>query len=277
VRARTRSWLPGAAALALAAAACAGTAGPSDAGSSDATRGDVGDARDGVTDVTVADAVAVPDGTTPSCGTGLGGCDPLAQTGCPPEQACVLARGGDGGASTRCTTPGARVAGEPCAAPEDCSRGLSCLGSGVCTALCCGPGDDGRCRAAPACEPDQTCQLSVAGTALWACGAEGTCDLLRQDCPGTQSCLPTGPAATACGPGGSTPPGAACANQSCQRGSMCVTDASGAGVCRTFCTLDASTGRDGGGAMCVPVLVCGASEVCTRLGTFPGVGICSPP
>ncbi len=117
----------------------------------------------------VAGACVCPAATPWECNGschGPAGCDPITSSGCPATESCNPVLG--------CRPAGSGVAGTPCRYHEDCLRGLFCLGTtlddGICTILCCGPGDDARCRTASlGGSPGATCATPMSGIDLWAC------------------------------------------------------------------------------------------------------------
>lgn len=98
-------------------------------------------------------------------------CNPLTAMGCPAGQGCYLTDA----TSATCATAGAGLFGAPCTSITDCAAGLECVVDAAtrtttCRTLCCGSGDDARCRsAALGGMPTDTCTTVLAGTSLYLC------------------------------------------------------------------------------------------------------------
>jgi len=172
-----------------------------------------------------------PDGASADAG-GSTPCDPMAQSGCGPEEKCSIIPAKVGGEPSEIGCVPNTGAGEAFAlcnqathaAPDDCARGLACVGA---TAPRCLP----FCADYPVdtCGPGQVCAFGVDLDADWLVDVSFcavACDLFAQDCEDPQfACYPTsGGSICALVGAGDTPTseGAACdyAN-SCEEGLGC--------------------------------------------------------
>lgn len=209
-----------------------------------------------------ADVLALPEvPATPTCGAGLGPCDPILQTGCAAGQMCQPYQV-DATLRSRCVAAGARSVGSSCnglGGAQDCQAGLYCnqsLRPPECRALCC-RGRDDLCRSAPGGTATDQCIFSLRAGATEVGGPNGCsqgCDWTAQSCGGGHTCFPqnqTG--ASDCRPVGTRREGESCAvsgapdDYACAEGLLCVTEAVDGSVtgivCRRIC--DTRTGCPG--------------------------------
>lgn len=231
------------------------------------------------------------DGGSATCGTGLGPCNPVTQTGCGTGMACIFGGDGDGGVTSICTSPGAGAPGATCNSADGCLQGFACLGNpGHCTKICCGPGDNETCRTGVGGVHGATCAIQIQDVNFYGCQATTTCDWFAQDCANaTDNCQPidsTG--TTTCVAGGTGTDGASCGGGTgavdCARGFICISagpDAGSGGVCRAICdpsdtTGDAGTTPDGGvSRLCPTGRHCGGLNFADGH-SLPNFGVCVP-
>lgn len=127
--------------------------------------------------------------TNPTCtpSTVAGACDPLCQTGCAANQACVA---GGNPVMSVCQAAGPGTQGATCNAMMGCAVGFGCLQtsatatSGTCREFC-KPG-------AATCGAGMECAPLVQDLSLGACTMkEDTCTVLPNSCPANQMCYNT--------------------------------------------------------------------------------------
>jgi hypothetical protein len=234
---------------ALALGACSGGGG-NDAGD---TRGpsDAGDVAM-VTDIGPQDG---PPEAGPACGSGLGPCNPVTNTGCATGQACQTSVNMDQTALvTSCGRAGTGGYGASCMSEDDCMETFTCLGDRGCMKLCCGLGDDETCRTGPGGRPGATCTAQIATrnggpSGLWFCTLPMRCDWFAQDCAGGANCLPVrADGTTECQAAGTSTNGQPCGGSTgmnCARGYICIA-AMPTAVCRQICDPTLAAGADAG-------------------------------
>jgi hypothetical protein len=248
--------------------ACGDDGAPADAG------------RDGSTDAAPQDSGAPADAEVDApddAGTGGGACPSgecalLTGEGCGAGDACYFARVGDAGLAPVCGAAGAGGDGDPCEQLNDCGEGFMCdRQSGLCRHYCCmGSNAD--------CPTGQTCAVMLTATdgsptGVGFCKFPDSCDLLAQDCSGTQGCYPQGgDGSVICiEPRNTLTEGAACGfTNDCVPGLACIGLPDGAGGtenrCAAYCDATSSTNE------------CLEGQECQEASLLPdGVGFCDPP
>ncbi|MDB4930271.1 MAG: hypothetical protein JWM10_2755 [Myxococcaceae bacterium] len=215
-----------------AAALSAGCSPPGDRG--DTATGDDFASRDAVasTPADAGDARSADATANPACGATLGGCDPVANRGCPPGRACYVVADVRA-AGSACADAGSHGWGDLCESAEECRPGFACVGiPRTCQKLCCGSADE-SCRDEPnGGRARALCVGNIVGTQVHTCMDVVACSVFAvtgNGCPadhprcgfitagGTTSCFPVSPEAAA------HPEGAACShNVECQPGFVCV-------------------------------------------------------
>jgi len=228
------------------------------------------------TDVTTPPDQITTDGGT--CGVMLGMCNLISSAGCSAGRACLLVGvQTDAGTQTTtvCAAPGTGGYGTACGGTTSnaCLEGFICL-RGQCTKLCCGLGDDQRCRTGTGGMPGAFCDdgelQSSSGTRLGvsACVLPTRCDWFNQDCPNAQNCIAIrADGTTQCVAAGTGQVGANCTN-GCARGLQCVE-----GFCRKICDPSLPITNDAG-----TVRNCPSGSTCSPLQDSPAdYGACVPP
>lgn len=206
-----------------------------------------------------------------TCGGGLGPCNPVTNTGCMTGQACV------GLTTTQCVPAGAGGPGTACMDSTDCREGLACLGesagNSTCQRLCCGEGDDERCRTGPSGQPGARCNGGIRDSSLFFCTVPTRCDVFEQNCPAGRACTVTAADGTTdCYPAGTPTAGQPCGGtggMNCAAGAVCLVQmGSTQGMCYRYCD-PAAAGTPRG---------CLAGNTCQRAtGILPNtIGICAP-
>ncbi len=188
-----------------------------------------------------------------SCGRVIGAlCDPYVQTGCAPGSACQLVATAGGTYTAECSLPGPGPFGSRCATTAECGTGLVCV-AGQCRQLCC-PDDPAACTGIDA-PPSAQCDLDFGLGAMGLRTCSAHCNWVRQDCSGSQTCVPLDAIGSisdclAPGAGGN---GATCgATTDCAAGFLCVLE-SGVSVCRRVCNPQSATSPCAFTQICVPV------------------------
>jgi hypothetical protein len=178
------------------------------------------------------------------------GCDLITQN-CPTgTDKCSYTINGTT-ATRSCIPEGTKTEGQTCGPnTDDCAKGLLCSGPQggptVCTKYC-SPFISGSCPSGKNCSGGS----HVPGLEEIPLLCAPNCDLLAQNCAGTNNCIPIPPAAgggATCVPGGSAGPGGACPNVvECAKGNACFN--TGTNSCFKLCNLDGGSpacGNDGG-------------------------------
>ena len=171
-------------------------------------------------------------GCTPS--TVQGACEPLCQTGCAGEQACVA--GGDPVMSV-CQAAGTGGQGATCNSMMGCQKGFGCLlesataTSGTCREYC-------RPNGANTCTGGAMCAPLVQDGSLGACVTpEDTCTIVPNSCPANQMCYNTqvGLRCAAFKADGMVGDSCTAPNQ-CGNNQDCITVNGGAATCALLCS-----------------------------------------
>lgn len=266
----------------LGLAACS-PANPGGDGSSGSDASDTGTMAEGGDALLEA---ATPDSPGATCGSMIGSCNPVTNTGCPTGQGCYIFNNGSNMVTAGCRPRGMGGYGDACATPNDCLEGFSCLNS-VCTRLCCGVGDDDRCRTGTggmlntACTPNELSFPNMSSTGIFTCQLIQRCDWFTQNCANGGNCRPVDATGTTqCRTAGNVREGGDCSMDPdlCVRGTICINNMTGSGSsCRKICnplagpSTDASV-PDGGISMTCPSgQMCGGVSMTPR--TF---GVCIP-
>ena len=119
------------------------------------------------------------------------GCNPYGADPCAPSEGCALTDFDPIAPRAVCRAVGPRPLGALCDETDPsqrCARSFQCL-FGRCAATCCGALDDARCAAR---DPRSACAVPTQSLRVWGCTLPGACDYRADDCPGGQSCFPTG-------------------------------------------------------------------------------------
>jgi hypothetical protein len=165
------------------------------------------------------------------------GCNPYGADPCAPSEGCALTDFDPIAPRAVCRAVGPRPLGALCDETDPsqrCARSFQCL-FGRCAATCCGALDDARCAAR---DPRSACAVPTQSLRVWGCTLPGACDYRADDCPGGQSCFPTGRLGNAvCTVAGEAVDGAPCgAAGVCARGLACVVPfGTTIGRCRRRC------------------------------------------
>jgi hypothetical protein len=225
---------------------------------------------------------------TTGYGPGPEPCDTLLQD-CPDGEKCAPhAEGGSSWSSSKCVpVTGDGQPGDPCAADggglnglDDCAKGVTCFdvdqnNQGICRELCSGSFD------APKCTDPASFSCTFVDEFFGLCLP--MCDLLLQDCPGGELCLPISEGRT-CMPDASGAAGQVfdpCELvNGCDQGLLCMMSTQAAecdpnvgGCCLPMCDLED------------PAFVCpGAGQDCVSPWqegmvpeAFTGIGVCMLP
>lgn len=222
--------------------------GPNDAGPNDI------DASDTPIDAGSAD-VSPGDASLPDAGP-TEPCDFFANTGCEDGEVCHLGNTPeDPQPRGICYAAGTLGDGEVCERSADCGPELQCVILG--NARNCAY----FCDATNACEiAGQACALPLNGpdgpTGVFTC-AETDCDLLGEDCPVGQSCVPNGTDTLCAGTAGLLEGEACAAPNACADGLIC----SSAMSCARLCTQSSGDECDDG-QVCQPLLGFDAAGIC---------------
>ncbi len=151
--------------------------------------------------------------------------------------------------SGRCERPGTGGPGAPCTANTDCVSGTRCermtgAVGGFCATLCAS-GSSTLCSSTEQCASHDSAYVCLVRDGQ-------PCDALRQNCAGSDACVPTS-MGDVCSYAAGKAVGQVCtyAND-CVPGAACITDpSSGNGYCRTMCDRNAPACP--GGASCNPL------------------------
>lgn len=219
--------------------------------------------------------------TGPTCGDGIGPCNPVTNANCGSGESCRLAGDGMGGNTTMCGPAGSGGWNAPCSGMMPCREGFACLTNDMgatfrCVRLCC-EGDNARCRdTAAGGRVGATCSVRINGLSFMGCQEASSCDWRLQNCPMmTQNCVPTDErGTTACNPTGMGATGAMCGGSTgvqCQRGHLCAGPMGGVATCLRICDPMATMATDGGGMF----QVCPSGMRCGPVNGFPAdFGVC---
>lgn len=216
-------------------------------------------------------------------------CTPALQD-CPDGQKCVPYSDGNWELSRCVPVSGSVQPGEPCTvqgshenATDDCELGAWCWTydeTPICVELCRGPGDVLRCDD----EAQFDCHLYLQATIGFCLP---NCNVLTQDCPGDDLCLPADDTFLCAPP--SDMPGqlfASCAGggtTSCAQGLWCMPAASAlecdqdaSDCCEPFCNLnDPDSVCPGAGQICASIY--GSIFVQPAPAPYAHIGICTRP
>lgn len=148
-------------------------------------------------------------------------CDPVAQTGCKKDEACLA------GPTPRCGKAGDKATGETCASTTECAPGGLCLST---TKQCVASCDTTKIAGVAAgCKAEESCaQVTSDGKPL--AGNLGhcvpPCDITSDaGCPEEGTCLKVGDAPPKCYKAGTTAAGNVCfATGDCVHGAHCIQD-----------------------------------------------------
>jgi hypothetical protein len=195
-----------------------------------------------------------------SCFPGV--CDVVTQNCAATTDKCSYLGQADGGGIRGCAPTGAVAEGQPCTMPDNCAKGMICVGpqgSATCQKFCYRTTDctgTGQCIGA----------VQIPGTPELpaTCVTLTTCDPLSQSsCPSGQGCYltQTGPS---CLGAGTVALNGTCgqATGNCTPGNLCLVTMQGAtsGTCKPFCNLDGGMPNCGAGSCAglqgVPYGVC---------------------
>ncbi len=170
-----------------------------------------------------------------------GACDPIQLTGCTAPDACYWSSK----TGEACKPAGSAALGDACSATTDCAPGAICMsdgaGGGICIALC-DPNGTGICTATEICQ---------AYKGRGYCRTPPACNPFAQTgCTGADACYWDDAAFDyACGPAGTTIPGAPCTVDSdCTPGNGCY--GATAGACVAYCDPAAATSTCPAGITC---------------------------
>jgi hypothetical protein len=226
--------------------------------------------------------VALPSqGSTPSAGADSlaptpaanCACDPVAQTGCPAAQKCLVNSSGPG-----CAADGTVALGQACnAAADDCIHGTLCIADpttpslAICRQLC---RTDADCtQAAPAGELGNVahCLITLSSAKLCTVACNPVLAAGASGCASGLACtLTTSPMVatyTDCylSDSSANMPGSSCSipQNGCAPGAYCANAAQGSGTCRQAC-------RSGVPSDC-------SMYSCAALAGSTGLGDCCPP
>jgi hypothetical protein len=167
-------------------------------------------------------------------GEGVGGCvsalcDPVAQTGCGPGQACYW---DEASLAYACLAAGSGPAGAACALDPDCFPGLTCVGE--CVPYC-------RPQASPTpCTGEGAACRDDLGSGFGAC-VNDRCDPRAQDCANAADACYPAQTGTFCAAPGTVADGLTCtAVTDCRKGSTCL-GSSQSKQCYRLCDATAAT------------------------------------
>jgi len=167
-------------------------------------------------------------------------CDPICQTGCGMDEACVAGSSGPGSPiQSSCQPAGTGMQGDSCSQMSPCAAGYGCAGASADTATCqqyCDPN-----AMDPGCDdPDAMCSPLQDEMRLGVCAVpEDACSLTDDMCPQDQKCAPTN-LGLQCVPAGTKMAGDTCAAGDCARGLVCV-NINNNSTCRKLCDPNAAT------------------------------------
>jgi hypothetical protein len=163
-----------------------------------------------------------------------GVCDPLCQTGCVGDQACVA--GGNPPVSA-CQPAGPGTAGAVCNNMALCAKGFGCLiesagaTSGVCREYC-KPGD------ATACGAGETCAPLLQDLSLGACApVSDACTVVPNSCPTGEMCYNTTVGLRCVAHSPTAMVGDACTTPTgCGNNMACIGTQGGGATCQLLCS-----------------------------------------